>query len=123
MAHGLTPGILAGLIGLSGPHDFLPLNTRLLRRQFSGQPREHDSQAVNFVTKAAPRTFLARGRADRVVFPRNSESLAAKLTAADVATELVLMDGGHGATVGAFAKPYRDESVLVRRVQALIASG
>lgn len=122
-AHQLTPAIFAGFIGLSGPYDFLPLNTRLLRRQFSGQPREHDSQPVNFVTSAAPRTFLAHGRADRVVFPRNSESLAAKLTAAGVATELMLVDGGHGATVGEFAKPYRDESALVQRVQGFIARG
>ena len=33
-AHGLSPQVLAGFIGLSGPYDFLPLNTRLLRRQF-----------------------------------------------------------------------------------------
>jgi acetyl esterase/lipase len=122
-AHGLSPQILAGFIGLSGPYDFLPLNTRLLRRQFSGQSREHDSQPVNFVTKAAPRTLLAHGRADRVVFPRNSESLAARLTAAGAATELMLIDGGHGATVREFAKPYRDDSALVQRVQAFIARG
>ncbi|MBT8131005.1 MAG: alpha/beta hydrolase [Gammaproteobacteria bacterium] len=68
-----------GLIGLSGPYDFLPLGTDKLRAIFPEETRPQ-SQAINFVNDAGPRTLFIHGADDTVVLPRNSKRLAAKMT-------------------------------------------
>ena len=114
-AEGLTPAILQGYVGLSGPYDFL-LDTPLLRDTFAGSPeREHDAQPINFVTAGAPRSLLVMGRDDTTVNPRNTRSLAARLRAAGAPVEELWIDGEHGATVGAFSRLYRGESEVNRR--------
>jgi acetyl esterase/lipase len=117
---GLTPAVLAGFIGLSGPYDFA-LDTPLLQATFGGPAeREHDSQPVAFVTRDAPPTLLAMGREDTTVDPRNTISLAARLHAAGAPVEEVWVDGEHGATVGAFARIHRGDNEVVRRVRAFV---
>lgn len=117
---GLTPAILSGYIGLSGPYDFV-LDTKLLRATFAGTPeREHDALPVHFVTRAAPRTLLAMGRDDRTVNPRNTTSLAARLRAVGAPVEEVWVRGTHGVTVGAFARSNRGSSEVLRRVREFV---
>ena len=117
---GLTPSALAGFIGLSGPYDFA-LDTPLLQATFGGPAeREHDSQPVAFVTRDAPPTFVAMGRDDTTVDPRNTLSLVARLRASGAAVEELWIDGEHGATVGAFARIHRGDSEVVRRVRAFV---
>jgi acetyl esterase/lipase len=117
---GLSPSILAGFIGLSGPYDFI-LDTPLLQATFAGTAeQEHDAQPVNFVTREAPRTLLAMGRDDTTVNPRNTTSLAAHLRAVGAAVEEVWVEGDHGVTVGGFARIYRDKSAVVQRVREFV---
>ena len=115
---GLSPSILQGYVGLSGPYDFL-LDTPLLRDTFAGAPeREHDAQPIHFVTTGAPRSLLVMGRDDTTVNPRNTRSLAARLREAGAPVEELWIDGEHGATVGAFSRVYRKGSEVNRRVLA-----
>ena len=117
---GLTPAVIAGYIGLSGPYDF-QLNTPLLRATFSGtREQEYAAQPVNFVTAAAPRTLLVMGRDDTTVNPHNTHSLAAHLREAGASVEELWVDGDHGVTVGAFARIYRAKSPIVARVAAFV---
>lgn len=115
-AHGLTPAVLSGFVGLSGPYDFI-YDTPLLRRTFGGTPeQERAAQPIAFVTAAAPRTLLVMGREDTTVNPRNTVSLAARMREIGAPVEEMWVSGTHGVTVGAFARIYRTDNPIVERV-------
>lgn len=93
-----------GVIGLSGPYDFLPLRSPVLREIFGAEASWPVSQPIRFVTPGAPPMLLATGAWDRTVLPRNTRHLAAALRAAGVAvSERVFPMLGHRALVGGFA--------------------
>ena len=94
---------LRGLIGLSGPYDFLPLKSAELIDIFGG-PDNPDVQAITFAKAPLPPALLIHGRADTTVYPRNSEHLAAAWRAAGASVDLKLYpDVDHVAVVAAFS--------------------
>ena len=99
-------GEVVGLIGLSGPYDFLPLREdNYLKAVFPVATRE-ESQAINYVSADAPPTLLIHGGDDDIVEPGNSERLAAQLRSFDVPVTLKNYAGvGHGRIVVALAPP------------------
>jgi acetyl esterase/lipase len=100
---GHSPRQLAGWIGLSGPYDFLPLQSRRLKRIF-GDTAPRITQPIEFVTAAAPPALLISGDADTIVLPRNTLRLSQRLREAGVAVrEVIYPDVGHGRTVAAFS--------------------
>ncbi len=102
-AHAHSPKQLAGWIGLSGPYDFLPLQSGRLKNIF-GDPAPRSTQPIEFVSAAAPPALLISGDADTTVIPRNTRRLAARLRQADVGVrEIFYPDVGHGRTVAAFS--------------------
>jgi acetyl esterase/lipase len=71
-------GEVAGLIGIAGPYDFLPLKDPIFVDIFGGSDRQQ-TQPILFANKQkAPALFLA-GKNDNVVDPNNSIRLANKL--------------------------------------------
>lgn len=113
-AHGLEPGRLAGMIGLAGPYDFLPLGSRDLREVFDPPERHADSQPVNFVDGDEPPFLLLNGREDRVVIPRNSQRLAALLRAKDVPVTVTLYDDlGHPGILLALSRTGRGRAPVL----------
>lgn len=114
---GLEPkAALRGVIGLSGPYDFLPLRSPTLQAIFGAESEWPASQPINFATPGAPPMLLATGDDDAVVLPRNTERLAAKLRDAGNAVRTVTYPGiGHQEIIGAFAPtlhflaPVRDD--------------
>ena len=110
-AHGMQPSELAGVIGLSGPYDFV-INGGY--EQVFG-PREQWSraQAVNFVGGDEPPFLLIHGTGDRVVEARDSQELADKLKQNGGKAELVwLAEAGHIAPLAALHDPARDPAVM-----------
>lgn len=104
-AAGVSGQPFAGLIGLSGPYDFLPIESGYLLDVFPEDLRE-DSQPVNFVSSRAPRTLLIHGNDDETVRPRNSRSLAESLRSEGVdVTTTYYDDVGHARVVVALAPP------------------
>ena len=94
---------IAGLIGLSGPYDFLPLRDEALKVIFGGANRT-DTQPITYVSGDEPPSLLATGTSDSVVDPGNSTRLANRLRAAgDKATVIDYPNKGHLVTIGAFA--------------------
>jgi acetyl esterase/lipase len=76
----LPPAIrLAGVAGLSGPYDFLPLKDPIIKAIFSPPADIKTTQPIIYASANAPPMFLATGGADRTVLPRNSTALAARL--------------------------------------------
>jgi acetyl esterase/lipase len=101
---GIGPGAVAGVIGISGPYDFLPLTSPTLKAIFGPEERWPESQPINFVTPQAPPMLLATGTGDETVDPGNTTRLAARLRQAGVPVEERRYEGvGHSTTAGAFA--------------------
>lgn len=105
-AEHLQPRDLAGVVGLSGPYDFLPIRSAEVREVFGDEARWPASQPVNAVDGDEPPFLLVHGLKDRLVEPRNSESLAHRLRANGIPVRLhELPDAGHVGTLVDFAKP------------------
>lgn len=112
---------IAGLIGISGPYDFLPLRDGNLKIIFGGA-NDPTTQPINHVTSGAPPALLVTGERDIVVEPSNTARLAARLRAAgnDV-TVLQYPWVGHISIIGAFALPLRFLAPVLRDVDGFIA--
>jgi acetyl esterase/lipase len=76
---GVRTSQLAGVVGLSGPYDFLPLRDPDIKDIFSAPQDAKVTQPIHFVRENAPPLFLAHGGADTTVLPRNMTALAARL--------------------------------------------
>jgi acetyl esterase/lipase len=101
-------GPIAGMAGLAGPYDFLPLNDPTLEEIFGPGPASPGSQPINLVTSGDPPMLLATGTADSTVRPRNSIVLAERLAAAGSTVRLIEYPGlGHIQIVAALAAPLR----------------
>jgi acetyl esterase/lipase len=94
---------LRGVIGLSGPYDFLPLTSARLIDIFGGSDNPH-IQAITFAAAPLPPALLIHGAADDTVYPRNSEHLAAAWRKAGAPVDFKLYPGvGHIDVVASFA--------------------
>jgi acetyl esterase/lipase len=99
---------LRGIIGLAGPYDFLPLHSDVLREIFGPTETLGQTQPINFVNPAAPPMLLLHGARDRIVLPRNSTRLTARLREAGcVAEDRIYPLIGHKLLVAALARPFR----------------
>jgi acetyl esterase/lipase len=76
---GIDAGRIAGVIGLAGPYDFLPLQDPALKAIFSPPVDIRHTQPITFARGDAAPLFLATGGADSKVKPRNTAALAARL--------------------------------------------
>jgi len=121
-AAGMDRRAIAGLIGLSGPYDFLPLKSARLKEIF-GDPAPRRTQPIDFVDAGAPPALLLTGSADQTVNPGNSKRLAEALQAAGVKVEYrVYADIGHGRTIGAFSRPLSGGVPVVDEVLGFIGA-
>jgi acetyl esterase/lipase len=110
---GMRPADLAGMIGLAGPYDFLPLQSERLKTIFGHEAGRWKSQPINFVTGDNAPMLLLVGTADKTVWPRNTYNLAAKIKAAGGPVHVVEYPGwGHVDIVAKLAKPLRDSNLL-----------
>jgi acetyl esterase/lipase len=105
-AAGADPGAIAGLIGLAGPYDFLPITDEAVKPIFPHAGP--DTQPITYASRAAPPTLLLAGTDDRQVRPRNSIALAHRLTAAGASATLILYPGiGHIGLITAMAPAFQ----------------
>lgn len=103
-AHGLTPRALAGMVGMAGPYDFLPLTDDDLRDMFGPEEQWPESQPVEFVDGDEPPMLLLHGLRDRSVHPRNSRRLARRVREAGGSAEVRTYERlDHLRIVGALA--------------------
>jgi acetyl esterase/lipase len=113
---------ISGLIGISGPYDFLPLRDGTLQTIFGGA-NDATTQPINYVAPGAPPALLVTGANDDTVNPGNSARLGARLQAAgDSATVLTYQRVGHLSIIGAFAWPLRFLAPILRDVNRFIAA-
>jgi len=111
---------LRGVIGLSGPYDFLPLTSQRLQEIFGG-PSRPETQPITFAKAPLPPALFIHGTADATVKPGNSERLAAAWRAAGAPVELKLYpDVDHVDVVGAFADLLRARAATLADVTAYL---
>lgn len=84
---GMATSGIAGVVGLSGPYDFLPLRDPVIKAIFSTPSDIRHTQPITFARGDAPPIFLATGSADITVLPRNTTALGARLRAAGAVVE------------------------------------
>jgi acetyl esterase/lipase len=118
---GLVPGRdIAGLIGLAGPYDFLPLKDDVLSTIFGGANRP-ETQPIGHVAAGAPPALLLSGGKDDVVGAGNSTRLAERLRAAgNVATAVIYPRIGHYLIVAALAPLLRLLVPVLRDAEAFM---
>jgi len=107
-AAGYPRHVIAGIAGIAGPYDFLPLEGAATRDAFAGVDDLAATQPVNLVTAEAPPMLLLAGSADTRVPPRNAEQLARRLQGAGGRAEVRHYRGlGHAGTLLSLARPFR----------------
>ncbi|WP_306475871.1 alpha/beta hydrolase [Methyloversatilis sp.] len=120
---------LAGLVGLAGPYDFLPIVNPDVKPVFNRpgveDPAPADSQPLRHVSAAAPRSLLIAARDDALVNPqRNTGGLAQALRDSGVAVDERYYDGvNHLTLVGAFGRPLRGLAPVIDDVAAFVGKG
>ena len=128
-AVGMRPRDLAGVVGIAGPYDFLPLTDPKLIEVFGPESEWPASQPINFVDGDEPPFLLLQGQRDRVVAPRNSEAMEKKLRAARVPVTLNRYPGvGHFRILAGFRYPrlaptLRDTIAFVTATSGIDADG
>ncbi len=117
-AEGLDPDSdIAGMLGLAGPYDFLPLHDPELDDIFAPAGDLRLTQPITFARGNAPPLFLAAGTADTTVFPRNTVNLAAAIRRKGGEVEEKLYPSiGHRMILGAIAGPLRWFAPVLRDV-------
>ena len=112
---------IAGVIGLSGAYDFLPLLEAGDQDLFGPPPHYPQSQPINFVRAGAPPMLLVHGSEDTTVRPKNSQNLAAALQACGVPVTLRLYPKrSHADTVAALAAVARGRAPMLADIAAFL---
>lgn len=113
-AAGLGRGAIKAAIGIAGPYDFLPLDDPATIAAFQSWPNPIETQPIHYPSRTAPPMLLLHGLDDTTVYPRNTRSLAAKLSSAGAFVEAKYYPGiGHAGIVTAFAPPFRSNAPVL----------
>ena len=121
---GLDRAQLAGVVGLAGPYDFLPITDPDIIPVFAPVGDGPASQPVSFVDGHNPPLLLLAGDADQRVRPGNTRSLAARVAAAGGPVQSRLYPGlGHVGIVTALAPLFRWQAPVLDDVWRFIADG
>ncbi len=109
---GVDPARVRGVIGISGPYNFLPLRNRDLIAIFGGADRP-ETQPIAHIDGKRPPMLLATGTDDTTVRPHNTADLAAKLKAFGSPVEVVTYPGvGHVGILLSLAPGFRGNTTL-----------
>jgi acetyl esterase/lipase len=112
---------LAGMIGLAGPYDFLPLTDADLKDMFGPPERYAQSQPITFVDGSEPPLLLLHGFDDKIVWLRNTRNLSARVREKGGQVETIFYeDLGHFTLLGTLASTLKFKASVVDDVTAFI---
>ncbi|HEY2682006.1 MAG TPA: alpha/beta hydrolase [Steroidobacteraceae bacterium] len=111
---------IAGVVGLSGPYDFLPLNDADVQDMFGPPDSYLESQPIHYAHAGAPPFLLIHGLKDDTVRPKNARNLAAALERAGVSVTLRLPEVGHAATAAALSQLLSDRLSIRRDIATFL---
>jgi acetyl esterase/lipase len=114
---------LAGVITLAGPFDFVPLDSPITLKVFSGIPNLPSTQPINHARADAPPFLILHGEDDTTVFPRNAVALDKALRDAGATSTLKFYKGvGHADIMLALSKWMRNKAPTLIDVVAFVGS-
>jgi len=123
-AAGQSAPHIAGVIGLSGAYDFLPLLEADVQDMFGPPQLYPESQPINFARADAPPMLLVHGLKDETVRPKNSSNLAAALRALGVPVTLKLYPKiSHADTVAALTALLRGRAPTLADIRVFVSQG
>jgi acetyl esterase/lipase len=112
---------IRAVVGLSGPYDFLPLDSDELKAIFGPEPDRPDTQPINHVDGRSAPMLLATGDLDHTVSPGNSDRMAARVSShGGSATVIHYRSLDHIRMVAALAAPLRWMAPVMRDATAFI---
>jgi acetyl esterase/lipase len=112
---------IAGVIGLAGPYDFLPLRDDTLKIIFGPEAERPATQPIAYVSGDAPPVFVAAGAGDTVVDPGNTTRLAAALQGKGGQVEAHIYPRiGHVGVVLALVGPFRAKAPVLDQMLAFM---
>lgn len=118
---GLDPSVIAGVIGLAGPYDFLPLTTDSSKLALGHWPKLEETQPITYARPDAPPMLLLTGDIDTVVKPRNSRILAARIT--ELGGKAILKTYpkvDHAGIIMAVSRAFRNKADVLKDVTDFI---
>ena len=111
------------MVGLAGPYDFLPITGADIKLVFGAAVASPISQPISFADAHAPPLLLLHGGQDFTVRPRNSERLAAAITASGGQARLVeFATLGHIGIASAIAPLFQFRAPVVDEIVGFVAS-
>jgi acetyl esterase/lipase len=114
---------LAGVVGLAGPYDFLPLTSDKLKAIFAPGGDGPATQPVTYVDGKNPPMLLLAGTDDDTVYPRNTTTLAARIKAAGGPVEERLYKGlGHIGLITAIAPLFQARAPVLSAIVSFVRS-
>jgi acetyl esterase/lipase len=120
---GADRAAVRGFAGLAGPYDFLPLDDAATIAAFGRAPDPKATQPINFAGAGDPPALLLVAGEDRLVFPRNSIRLAARLREGGVPAEVKTYPGlGHIGILTAISRPLRGKAPVLQDIAAFARS-
>lgn len=121
-AHRMSTAAIAGVVGIAGPYDFLPLRGRMLNEAFGGAAEPAATQPIDFARGDAPPLLLFNGSDDRLVTPRNAIALAERIRSAGGNARAAIYDGsGHVDIMAGLSTVLRGNSPLLAEIMAFVA--
>jgi acetyl esterase/lipase len=118
---GLSQNDFAGVIGLAGPYDFLPLKSERLKTIFGPEEVRWQSQPIAFVNGKNPPMLLLVGLKDSTVWPHNTYNLAEKIKAKGGKVQVAeFANYGHIDMAAKLAKPLRGDRELLNSILAFM---
>lgn len=121
-AAGADVAAIAGVIGIAGPYDFLPLQDENLIAIFGGANRP-ETQPITYIDGKRPPMLLAYGMDDTTVLPRNTLSMAAKLRSFNSPVEVKSYAGvGHIGIILSLAPGFRGRTTLRQDILDFVAA-
>lgn len=123
-AGGLEPRRdLAGVIGIAGPYDFLPLRSPRLMDLFGPEETRPRTQPITYADRAGPPMLLLHGGADTLVEPGNTIRLAERIRRhGGFVEQRIYPDLGHQLIAGALSGTLRLLAPTLRDSLAFIAA-
>jgi acetyl esterase/lipase len=111
---------VAALVGLAGPYDFLPIESRVLQTIFGG-PDRPETQPITFVTGREAPALLVSAQRDTLVDPGNTQRFAARIREfGGRVEERAYGRVNHFTLIGAFAPGLRLLAPVMRDVDDFI---
>ena len=122
-AAGADRAWVRGMVGLAGPYDFLPITDPILQTIFGPRELWPRTQPISYVDSRAPPLLLMHGDNDDTVFVKNTNNLAARVSAdGGRVVKVVYPEMGHIRIVALLSTRLPGHAELIGHIRDFVAA-